>query len=117
MAEASAHWRGVDLFVVTGTGTESFIRPLITAGVQPHRVIGLGAASAERIANEVAKLPAARTLIVGMGNIAGSGMELAEFFERAESSPTSVSAEHVDRCSFDAPLSLPRPRLSFARAA
>jgi poly-gamma-glutamate synthase PgsB/CapB len=115
MAEASAHWRGVDLFLVTGTGTESFIRPLIAAGVEPDRVIGLGTASAKRIASEIAKLPAERTLIVGMGNIASSGMELADFFERAESSTTSVSTEYSDRYSYDAPI--PQPRLSFARAA
>jgi poly-gamma-glutamate synthase PgsB/CapB len=89
MAESCAHWRGVDHFVVTGSGTEAFTRPLLAAGVERERVACLGNDSAERVVHEIARWPNRRTLILGMGNIAKTGLELAGFFERADASMTA----------------------------
>jgi poly-gamma-glutamate synthase PgsB/CapB len=86
MAESCAQWRGVDHFVVTGSGTDAFVRPLLAAGVQRDRVACLGASPAELVVREMSRWPTQRTLILGMGNIAKTGLELAGFFEQADAS-------------------------------
>ena len=94
MAESCACWRGVDHFVVTGSGTDAFIGPLLASGVSRERVACLGTDPAELVVREIAQWPSQRTVILGMGNIAKTGLELASFFERADASKT-VEESHL----------------------
>ncbi len=85
MAEACAQWRPADKYFVTGTGTDLFLRPLIAGGVPSDDIVCLGDASGAEIVDAMARQPVESTMILGMGNIAGPGMSLAEFFQQAES--------------------------------
>jgi poly-gamma-glutamate synthase PgsB/CapB len=89
MAEACADWRSVDQFVVLGTGTDSFIKPLIAAGMAAEKITSLGEASAPAVADTIASRSFGNALILGVGNVAGPGMALADFFEAADVPPTS----------------------------
>ena len=91
MADACAHWRPADSYIITGTGTDVFLRRLLAAGISSDRVICVGDAGADEIIDAVAKQPIESTMILGMGNIAGPGMALADFFCNAEPWMPAVS--------------------------
>lgn len=84
MADACAKWRPADSYIVTGTGTDVFLRRLLAGGVSSDRIICVGDAGADEIIDAIAKQPIESTMILGIGNIAGPGMALAEFFQGSE---------------------------------
>jgi poly-gamma-glutamate synthase PgsB/CapB len=84
MAEACVQWRPADKYFVTGTGTDLFLRPLLAAGVPSDDIVCLGDASGDEIVDALARRPIESTMILGMGNIAGPGMSLADFFQQTE---------------------------------
>jgi hypothetical protein len=73
--------------MVTGTGTDLFARRLLAANVPRENVLVLGDAGGPEIIGAIAERSTASTMILGMGNIAGPGMSLADFFEHAEPWP------------------------------
>ncbi|WP_230252465.1 poly-gamma-glutamate synthase PgsB [Rhodopirellula halodulae] len=108
MAEAVATWAPADRYVIIGSGTDIFLRRLLKRGVHPDKVLCLGNASGtelvesvlesfrreERLAhtggphfgvgtavaesngeNETSAL-----MLMGIGNVAGPGMALADHF-------------------------------------
>jgi hypothetical protein len=84
MAEACVQWRPADKYFVTGTGTDLFLRPLLAAGFPSDDIVCLGDASGAEIVDALAKRPIESTMILGMGNIAGPGMSLADFFQQTK---------------------------------
>jgi poly-gamma-glutamate synthase PgsB/CapB len=84
MADACATWRPADSYIITGTGTDIFLRRLLAAGVPSEDIICVGDADPAEIMDAIAKRPIEGTMILGMGNIAGPGMRLADFFEAAQ---------------------------------
>ena len=84
MADACASWRPADSYIITGTGTDIFLRRLLSRGVSTEDIICVGDAEATEIVDAIAKRPIESTMILGMGNIAGPGMRLAEFFANSE---------------------------------
>jgi hypothetical protein len=80
MAKACAQWRPADHYLVTGTGTERFTRPLFAAGVGHQNVQCIDEASGAEIIEAIARVTDQDTMILGMGNIAGPGISLIDFF-------------------------------------
>ena len=96
MADACATWRPADNYIVTGTGTDVFLRRLLESGVSSDRIVCVGDAGADEIIDAVAKHPIQSTMILGIGNIAGPGMALAEFFAGSEPwMPTVTTSESL----------------------
>ena len=94
MADACAGWRPADSYIICGTGTDVFLRRLLAAGVCSEKVVCVGDACAEEIIDAIAKQPIESTMILGMGNIAGPGMALAEFFEKSEPWTPATAQEY-----------------------
>lgn len=99
LGRACAVWSPADRYIITGTGTDVFLRTAIDAGLDSSRLVALGAASVEEVISAIGEGVPQPTLIMGMGNIAGVGMPLAEFFQlredtgrRAQPAPLSVAA-------------------------
>ena len=84
LGRACAVWSPADRYVITGTGTDVFLRTAIDAGLDSSRLVALGAASVEEVIAAIGEGDSQPTLIMGMGNIAGVGMPLAEFFQLHE---------------------------------
>lgn len=97
MADECATWITADAFIVTGTGTELFRRRMLKAGVASARMISLGEATTAEVMGCISKLSAAPTMVMGIGNIAGCGMRLIDFFETSETlDRTGQTTEPVD---------------------
>lgn len=91
LAIACAKWEPADLYIIIGTGTQAFIRHAIAQGISRIKLIDAHDWQAKDIfTNLVASdndspalsdnpLP---SLVMGMGNIAGIGFEVVEYFKR-----------------------------------
>ena len=81
MATHAANWSGVDMHVVIGSGTEHYRRALKRGGVPESRIVVAESGDPESIAQAMFVAGLGRDLdIVGVGNIKGPGLKLAEFF-------------------------------------
>ena len=89
LAEACVGWQQADRYLVIGSGTDAFVKTATAAGLNPLRIVqrecapreGQGARDVLEAIGEAATGPA---LVVGMGNIAGVGMELMHEVHRAQ---------------------------------
>lgn len=84
MAEACADWAPADRYVIIGSGTDMFLRRLLRRGVPAEKILCLGNATAHEVVTSLLESMRDRevqpTLLVGIGNVAGPGMELADGF-------------------------------------
>ncbi len=81
MAKACADWRPADHYVIVGTGTERFSKTLLASGVERQKLHCVGEASGAEIIQAISRVTSENTMILGMGNIAGPGMSLIDFFQ------------------------------------
>lgn len=115
MAQSCARWRDVDQFVVIGSGTDAFVRPLLSEGCAESKVVCLGDADPDDVVAAIADDNSQDTMILGIGNIAGPGMKLADFFEEIDASSVEDPQEAAT-VSFTHRLTVESPS-SFAKAA
>lgn len=80
-AESISSWSPADAYVVTGIGTMLFVRKAIGHGMPAHAITMLEGTTTEEAVEVLLDLSGDAALIVGMGNIAGPGYELARFFQ------------------------------------
>lgn len=82
LAEMCASWNTADHYLVIGSGTAAFARRALALGLSPLRLTIADQHSADDVFDEIVALAGRSALVVGMGNIAGVGMELLERFRR-----------------------------------
>lgn len=93
LARGYAEWTQADYLVLMGTGTYLFARAAAKAGVDTGSCIFLEGMRAEEIFERLIALAHKPLLIVGMGNVAGQGLELVQYFgNRALQSPADGGA-------------------------
>ncbi|KAA5541313.1 poly-gamma-glutamate synthase PgsB [Roseiconus nitratireducens] len=92
LAEACVDWRPADHYVLSGTGTEAFARRAIQMGISRDRLTCAERRPASEIVNLLQGQSGRSSLVVGMGNIAGPGMDLLDFFQNAQSPPDASAA-------------------------
>lgn len=80
LGEAIAAWRRADRYVLIGTGTYFLIRQAVRSGLEPGLFVNAGDRGGESIFEEILNHCRQSTLAVGIGNIAGPGMELMRYF-------------------------------------
>jgi len=80
IAEAAVRWESADQYVVVGTATEVFVRRAVEAGLDRRRINVVAEPNVRAIVDAVSH-PRASTFVMGMGNIAGPGLALVDYFE------------------------------------
>jgi poly-gamma-glutamate synthase PgsB/CapB len=86
MAEMCASWKNMDTVFAIGTGTDIFVKKSLSLGISQQRLFGIERQPAEAILKKIADVSGRVGLIMGVGNIAGIGMELVDLF-RSRSKP------------------------------
>lgn len=81
MADVCATWPAVDHFVVIGTGTDVFLRGLLRQQVSADKIICLGSAEPTEVIEALSQTASQGVMMMGIGNVHGSGMSLVDFFE------------------------------------
>lgn len=78
LAELCTRLDGLDWCVVVGTGREVFIKHAVRNGFPPERLLRHGHLSGAALLQRLAGLCDRSALVVGIGNIAGTGLDLTE---------------------------------------
>ncbi len=97
LAEACLRWHPADHYVLSGTGTEVFARRVIQNGLSRDRLTCAESQPASQLVHLLRGQSGRSSMVMGMGNIAGPGMDLLDYFR---------NAEHTQRRSTDAPRSI-----------
>ncbi|HQO91269.1 MAG TPA: poly-gamma-glutamate synthase PgsB [bacterium] len=77
---AIVNWEKADHYIAIGTGTYIFIKAAVRAGIPPSRIIDMESEDASRIFEKIVEMSNGATLIMGICNIKGTGMELVKYF-------------------------------------
>jgi poly-gamma-glutamate synthase PgsB/CapB len=103
LADVIAQWTPADHYFVIGSATRLFAQRAIALGLEPQRVTCAEQASAERLAEMLKQLSRESTLILGVGSLAGPGLQVVDHFRRlqqlsgagAAGRPFPVSVPHA----------------------
>jgi poly-gamma-glutamate synthase PgsB/CapB len=82
MAEMCASWSNMDTVFAIGTGTDIFVKKAAALGLSHCRLIAIEREPAEIILKKLADVSGRVGLIMGVGNIAGIGMDLVDVFRK-----------------------------------
>ncbi|MCA9067994.1 MAG: poly-gamma-glutamate synthase PgsB [Planctomycetaceae bacterium] len=80
MAEMCATWNNLDNVLAIGTGTDIFMKRAAGLGVHSSRLHAAERQPADSIINRLRDVAGHMGLVMGLGNIAGVGMELVDLF-------------------------------------
>lgn len=80
LARDTTFWRGADEIVLVGTGAYHFAREATRVGFSPNRFVYAEDETALEVFERIVELCGHRTLVVGLANIGGIGMELTRLF-------------------------------------
>jgi poly-gamma-glutamate synthase PgsB/CapB len=80
LAEAYASWTQADEVVLLGTGQYIFARAAVKSGLDPTRLVFVDRTHPADIFEILLGLAESSALIMGLGNIAGPGLALTEYF-------------------------------------
>ncbi len=80
LAESYAGWTQADEVVLLGTGQYIFARAAVKSGLDPTRLVFVDQTHPADIFEILLGLSESSALVMGLGNIAGPGLALAEYF-------------------------------------
>lgn len=80
LAESYARWTQADEVVLLGTGQYIFARAAVKSGLDPTRLVFVDRDHPADIFEILLGLAESSALVMGLGNIAGPGLALAEYF-------------------------------------
>jgi len=86
LGSACAAWEAADHYVLMGSGTAVFARAAAAAGIEECQLVALEDQRVEEIFETIIELVGHSTLVVGIGNIGGQGMDLARYFRNRSTS-------------------------------
>jgi poly-gamma-glutamate synthase PgsB/CapB len=81
LGEALVRWPLADRYILIGTGSHFLVRYAVKAGIDARQFINAEDLDAELIFEEILKHCKKSSLVMGIGNIAGNGLELITYFK------------------------------------
>ncbi|TWT76270.1 Capsule biosynthesis protein CapB [Planctomycetes bacterium CA13] len=99
LADACVRWRPADHYVLSGTGTEIFARRAMQKGISPDRLTRAESEPAAKLIDVLRHQSGRSSMVMGMGNIAGPGMDLLDYFQQTQlvqDAPANRSADQND---------------------
>jgi gamma-polyglutamate synthase len=81
IGEALAQWPLAERYILIGSGSYFLVRYAVKAGIDARHFINAEDLDTETIFEEILKHCTKKTLVMGVGNIAGPGLELVTYFK------------------------------------
>ncbi|MFO7964973.1 MAG: poly-gamma-glutamate synthase PgsB [Desulfobacterales bacterium] len=81
LAEALKTWPEAYRYVLMGTGVYILLRTAVSRGMEPSKFLYAEGMPVSRIFEEIIGLADKSAMVMGIGNIAGQGLELVNYFE------------------------------------
>jgi len=80
LGQACVAWQPADYYVLIGTGTYIFARAADAMGMEMQKVVFAEDRRIDEIFEAIVELAGHTTLVMGMGNIGGPGLEVVRYF-------------------------------------
>lgn len=80
IGKSIAGWKKADVYLVIGTGTYVFVRAAVHSGLQASKIINVEVEDAAKIFEKIVEISYGETLVMGVCNIKGAGLELVKYF-------------------------------------
>ena len=81
LAEACVRWKPADRYVLIGTATDVFYRRAVAKGIEKQRLTCATRSKTPGLINMLANRAGRSTMIMGMGNISGPGLDVIDYFQ------------------------------------
>ena len=81
LAESIVEWKEADAYVLIGSGSYPLLRRTVDQGIDSSRLIYAERMRVNQIFEEILSVSGHRTLLMGVGNIKGPGLELVKYFK------------------------------------
>lgn len=81
LAESCVRWQPADHYLVIGTATHIFAKRAAQMGLSRSRMVCAERMSADRVVKMLPALADRSSMVMGMGNIDGPGMEMVRYFQ------------------------------------
>ncbi len=88
LADACLRWQPADRYVLVGSATDVFARRALSNGLRPDRLISAEKMPPQRVLETIDEHNRNSTMVMGMGNIAGPGMQIIDYFQERGSNAT-----------------------------
>jgi poly-gamma-glutamate synthase PgsB/CapB len=82
LADACLKWQPADRYVLVGSATEVFARRALANGMRRERLLSAERMPPQRVIETIDARSRTATLVMGMGNIAGPGMQIIDYFRK-----------------------------------
>ena len=102
LAEACVRWKPADHYMLIGTGTNIFAKRALACGLSSERLTVAEQHRAPEIFDQMIELSGESSLVMGMGNIGGPGLDIVQYV---------CDRSRVER------LAVPQPAMELAGAA
>lgn len=89
----AAQLRGIDRFILVGSGTEVFARRAVAEGVDSRLLYTMAGERVEKVFERIVAWSGSVGAVVGIGNIKGIGLELDEYFRNRALKDSSFPSE------------------------
>ncbi len=80
LGEAVPNWTPADHYILVGGGIYVFFRTIVANGLDSSKIVYAEGMTVDRIFEEIMRLSSRSALVMGIGNIGGQGLELANYF-------------------------------------
>lgn len=80
LADACLKWKPADRYVLVGSATDVFARRALANGMNPSRLLSAERLPTENVLNNIEQGAGRSAMVMGMGNIAGPGMQIIDYF-------------------------------------
>lgn len=96
LADACLRWKPADQYLLIGAGIDVFAKRALHNGMNPARLIRAERQAAPRLIDALERAGGASSLVMGMGNIAGPGMELVKYFRERDCGQAKVTDYYAE---------------------
>ena len=80
LADACLKWKPADRYVLVGSATDVFAKRALANGMNPARLLSAERLPTENVLNNIRQNSGRSAMVMGMGNIAGPGMQIINYF-------------------------------------
>ncbi|MDA8746068.1 poly-gamma-glutamate synthase PgsB [Rubripirellula amarantea] len=80
LADACLKWQPADRYVLVGSATDVFAKRALANGMNPARLLSAERLPTENVLNNIEQQAGRSAMVMGMGNIAGPGMQIIDYF-------------------------------------
>ncbi len=80
LADACLKWQPADRYVLVGSATDVFAKRALANGMNPARLLSAERLPTQNVLNNIEQQASHSAMVMGMGNIAGPGMQIINYF-------------------------------------